>query len=81
MNTLVEPFGPGPSSSTTVQPQAMMGRPHEKFTGVTLIWNFLVTWFEASVVFNWDLGVLDRRHCFIKLVLTLMEILLGQGQA
>ena len=67
--------------SRSVQPQATVGRPHEKFTGVTLIWNFLVTWFEPLVVLHKDLWVLDRRHCFINLVLTLMEILLGQGHA
>ena len=73
---LIEPWWP-----RSVQPQTTVGRPHEKFTGVTIFWNFLVIWFESSVVLNWDLGVLDRRHCFIKLVLTLMEILFGQGHA
>ena len=73
---LIEPWWP-----RSVQPQATLGRPHEKFTGVTLIWNFLVTWFELSVVLNLDLGVLDRRHCFIKFVLTLIKISLGQGHA
>ena len=45
MNTLIEPWWP-----RSVHPQATVGRPHEKFTGVTLKWNFLVIWFEPSVV-------------------------------